>query len=95
MDRHDIRPRLAEALDIAHGPVDHQVHVQRQVGDLADARDRGQADGKIGNKQAVHYVNMNILGAGLLDPADVPPEIGKIGSQDRGRYTDHENASNT
>ena len=38
---------------------------------------------------------MNILGAGLLDPADVPPEIGKIGSQDRGRYTDHENASNT
>ncbi len=78
MDGHDVRASLTEALGIAHGAVDHQMHVERQIRHLADTGQNGQSDRNIGNKQAVHNVNMYILGARLLDRTDLAFQICKI-----------------
>ena len=44
MDGHDVRASLTKALGIAHGAVDHQMHVERQIRHLADAGQNGQSD---------------------------------------------------
>ncbi len=48
-------------------PLDHQVNVQRQGGDRPDGLHNGRADGEVGHKLAIHHVDMNPIGAGLVD----------------------------
>ena len=60
----DVRAGVAELLHIAHGTLDHQVDIQRQVGGGADGLDHRDADGDIGHEQAVHHVHMDVVGGG-------------------------------
>lgn len=56
--------------------LDHQMHVDRQVGDFADALDDGLADGQIRHEMVVHHVHVNHVGIG--DLFEVPLKIAEI-----------------
>ena len=78
MDGQDICARFAEVVHIANRAVDHQMHVQRKLGDFPDCGDNRNSNGNIGNKFAVHHVNMNIVGARGRQGADVALEVDKV-----------------
>ena len=78
MDGQVIRSGLAELLHIPDGPVDHQVHVQGQGSDPPQGCHHGNADGDIGDEQAVHHVHMNPVGAAFCDGLHAGLQIGKI-----------------
>ena len=87
MAGNDVRSGVAELVHIPHGPIDHQVHVQRQLCHGTDALDYRNANGDIGHEQAVHHVHMDVIGGGNC--FNVPAQVGKIRGQDRGRDFDH------
>jgi hypothetical protein len=43
-----------------------------------------RADGEVGHEMAVHHVDVDPVGAGLVDRAHFLAEPGEIGGQDRG-----------
>ena len=79
---------IAELLHIPHGTVDHQVDVQRQIRHRADALYHRDADGDIGDEQAVHDVHVDIVGVG--DALDVTAQMGEVGGEDGGGDLDHD-----
>lgn len=87
MDREQVGPGLGESLHIAHRLVDHQVHVQKQVGAFADGLHHRHADGEVGYEAAVHHVHVEHVGAG--HPGDIPLQIHKISGEDGGRDFNH------
>ena len=62
--------------------LDHQVHVDRQVGDLADALDDGLAKGEVRHEVVVHHVDMHEVGVG--DGLEVAFEVAEISGKDAG-----------
>ena len=64
------------------GVLDHQVHVDRQVGDLADALDDGLAKGEVRHEVVVHHVDMHEVGVG--DGLEVAFEVAEISGKDAG-----------
>ena len=95
MNRQDVCARLAEFIYIAKRAVDHQVHVQGQLGNFPDGSHDRNSDRNIGNKFAVHHVNMNIIGSRGRKRADVALEIDKVCGQNGRGYLDHRIASDT
>ena len=84
---------LDEILHIPDGPVNHQMDVQGQVGHRPQGLNHGDADGDVGNENAVHYGHMDPIGAVFLDIVDVTLQIRKIRRQDgRGKLC-HKKAS--
>ncbi len=70
---------LDERLEIAIRRLDHQVHVERQTGDLADGLDDQRAKGDVGHEVPVHDVEVQQIRAAALDLADVLGEMGEVG----------------
>ena len=60
----EIRARVAELIDIALRLHDHQVYINGQRRALADRLEHGDTDADIGDKAAVHYIEMDIVGGG-------------------------------
>ena len=89
MDRHDVGAGVAELLHVPHRLHDHQVHIQGQGGGGADGLHHGDADGDVGDEQAVHHVHMDVIRGG--DAADIPLQVGKVGGKNRRRDLDHKN----
>ena len=78
MDVHKIRPRLAEALNIAQGPLDHEVHVKKHICRLPQGFEHRQADRDVRNEQSVHDVNMQPVRPGCLDFSRFGTQFAKI-----------------
>ena len=70
VDREQVGPRLGEGLDVAHRLFDHQVDVQKHVRVLPDGLEYRNADGDVGDKRAVHHIDMEVVGGGY--PLDIP-----------------------
>ena len=81
---------LAEALCVAQGAVDHQMHVQRQRADAGNGLHHRQPDREIGNKQPVHDVYVDVVCPGGAERADIPLQIDEIGGQNGRRDLNHE-----
>ena len=88
MDRHQVRPSVAELLHVPDGLGDHQVYVQGQLRGGPDGLHHRDADGDVGDKHPVHHVHMDVVGGG--DAMDIPLQIRKIGGEDGRRDFDHE-----
>ena len=78
MDGQNVASRLTEIVHIADGTVDHQVNVQRKLGDLADGGNHRDTDGDIGNKKPIHHVYMDVIRTGGGQSADITLQIHKI-----------------
>ena len=89
VDCDDVRPGLAEFLYIADRSIDHQMNVQRQIGDAPDRSDDGHTNGDIRDKCAVHHVHVDIVRTGLCQGVNIPLQIDKICRENRGSELNH------
>ena len=78
MDGQPVGTGLNKLLHIANGTVDHQVHIQRQIGNRTQGLYHGNADGNIGYENTVHNVHMDPVGTIALQVVDIPFQICKI-----------------
>ena len=76
---------LGEGLQIGIGRRDHQMGVEDLFAVRAHRLDDVGAVGNVGHEMAVHHVEMDPVGAGRVDGADLFAQLGKIRSQDRRR----------
>ena len=88
MKREQIRARIQEGIRVAPGVVDHQVDVQRTAGHLLDRSHHRRSEGQVGHEVPVHHVQVQPIGPGLLDPAHLFSETGKVCGQQRWGNTD-------
>ena len=88
VDRHQVRPGVAEPLHIAHRLGDHQMYVQGEGRDGPDGPHHRDADGDVGDKDAVHHVHVDVVGGG--DALDVPLQIREIGGEYGRRDFNHD-----
>ena len=65
----DVGAGVAEGLDVRIDRRNHQMHVERQLRVRADRLHHARADRDVGHEVAVHDIDMDHVGAGLLDRA--------------------------
>ena len=73
---------LGEGGDEGVGVLDHQVAVERQLGDGAQGLDHGRAEGDVGDKVAVHDIDVDDGAAAALGRGDFVGEMGEVGGED-------------
>ena len=81
----DVGAGLGEGFEVGIARRDHQVHVERLLGNRPDRLHHVGADGDIGHEVPVHHVDMDPVGAGGFDCADFIAQFGEIGRQNRRR----------
>ena len=79
---------FGKRLKIAFGLDDHQVHIERLRGRAAHGIDDRGAERDVRHEPAVHDVDVDPIGAGLIDRANFLAEPPQIGGKDGGR--DHD-----
>ena len=77
-------PAADEGLDEVVGGRGHQVGVEGDLGVFAHAGDDGRTEGEVGDEVAVHDVQVEEVGAGVLDVADFGGESGEVGGEEGG-----------
>ena len=82
-------PASAKAANEIIGVIDHQVAVERQAGDLAQAGHDGRPDGDVGHKVAVHDVDMDGGAAAALGRRNLVGQVGKVSGQYRRQKLNH------
>ena len=71
-------PGVREGIDVAFGPFDHKMHVQRERRRFSDSSHHVRADGDVGHEMAVHYVYVNPVGPSTLDSFDLLGEPAEV-----------------
>ena len=74
---------LGERLQIGVARRDHQMDVEDLVGMRPQRLHDVGADGDIGHKVAVHDIDMDPVGPGHIDRADLFTQFGEVGGQNR------------
>ena len=69
--------------------LDHQVAVERKLGDGAERFDHRGAKGDVGDEVAVHHVDVEDGGAATSGCGNVVGEVGKVRGEDGGCEFDH------
>ena len=68
---------------------DHEVDVEDQFGGLADGLHEGRTQSEVGDKMAVHHINVKHGGPTALYVGDVLAQAGKIRREDGGQNLKH------
>ena len=76
-----VRARLDKSVYVADGIVDHEMYVKDQLGGLADGRNQLGTKADVGNKRAVHNVQMQISSSRILNLFDFICQMRVIGGQ--------------
>ncbi len=79
----DVGASFGEGLDEGIARRDHQMHVEDLLRVWAERRDDVGADGDVRHEMPVHHVDMDPVGARLVDRAHLLAEPREIGRQDR------------
>ena len=79
MRRDDIGAGLHEGFKIGVHRRDHQMHVEGLFRVRPQRLHHGRTDGEIGHVMPVHHIDMNPVGARLVDGANLLAELGEIG----------------
>ena len=85
MHRDDVGTGLGEGFEIGIARRDHQMHVKQLVAVRTQRLHDIRADGDVGHEMAIHHVDMDPVGPGLVDRAHLGAEIGEVGGEDRWR----------
>ena len=80
-----VAARIDEFVDVAARLRDHQVRVEGQARDAAERLDGSRAEGQVRHEVAVHDVEMDPVGAGLLASPDGGAQVREIGVEDARR----------
>ena len=85
MDGNPVGTGFGEGGDELIGIFDHQMAIEGNAGKrLAERSDYGRADGDVGDKVAVHDVEMEDGAAAIESGAGVDGKLGEVGGEDRG-----------
>ena len=84
MDGDDVGAGLGEGVEEGVDRRDHQMDVERLGRVRAERLHHRRADGDVRDEMAVHDVDVDPVGAGLVDRAHLLAEPREIGGQDRG-----------
>ena len=84
MDGDDVGAGLGEGVEERVDRRDHQMDVERLGGVRAERLHHRRADREVGHEMAVHHVDVDPVGAGLVDRAHFLAEPGEVGGEDRG-----------
>ena len=84
MDGDDVGARLGEGVEEGIDRRDHQMDVERLGGVRPKRLHHRRADREVGHEMAVHHVDVDPVGAGLVDRAHFLAELGEVGGEDRG-----------
>ena len=79
----DVGAGLGEGLEIGVARRDHQMHVERLLGVGPDRLHDVRPDRDVRHEVAVHDVDMDPVGAGGIDGADLLAELREIRGEDR------------
>ena len=82
VDQDVIGAGLDEVVDERIHGGDHQVDVEGQARVRAQAGDDRGAETDVGDEMTVHHVEMEPVGAGGLDGADLLGEAGEVGGEE-------------
>ncbi len=77
---------VAEERDVALWIDDHEVYVERLLGYLLDAFDYGRAERDVGNEDAIHNIDVDEVGFGVVDHFALLSKVTEVGRKDRRRY---------
>ena len=81
----ELAPAFDECFEVARGLRNHQMRIERQPGYLAHRFQHRHADREVRHEMPVHHVEMNQVGAGLFDPANLFAQAREVGGQNRRR----------
>jgi hypothetical protein len=84
MKRQHMRSGARERPGVTHGIGDHQVDVERDPRDLAQALDHRRPQGQVGDEVSVHHVDVQPVRAGALGSRDLLAQAGEVAGEDRG-----------
>ncbi len=73
--RDDVRSGVGEGFKLRLGVLDHQMNVEGRGRNFSERFDDGRTDRNVGDKTAVHHVDVNVIGAGIDDAFNV---LGKV-----------------
>ena len=82
VDADPVSTRLRKLFDEEVRIVDHQVAVERKVGDLAQGLNHRRAHGEIGHKVAIHDVDVDNRAATALGSLDLNGQLREVGRED-------------
>jgi len=82
MNSDDIGPSFAKRGDIGIDGSDHQVHVERFYAVWPERLHHAGADRQIRHEMTVHNVDMNVVGASLVDCSDLFTKSGEVMMRD-------------
>ena len=85
MHRDVIAAGLGEGLEIGIARRNHQMRVEDLLGVRPHRLDDIGAVGNVGDEMPVHHIEMDPVGAGRIDGADLFAQPGEIRRQDRRR----------
>ena len=77
-------PGFGEGVEERIDRRDHQVNVERLLGVRPKRLHDTGADGEVGHEMAVHDVDVDPVGPGLIDRAHFLAEPGEVGGEDGG-----------
>ena len=73
--------------------IKRSVDIEDEVRYLTQSRNDGETHGQIGNKVAIHNINVNVLSACSFQTVDVAFHISEVSREDRRRNFDHKKTS--
>jgi hypothetical protein len=82
--RDDVGPGVGECLNIFLGFDDHEVDINHLLGRCADCFHDRRANRDVGHETAVHDIDVNPVGACLVDRLDFSLKTAKISGKDGG-----------
>ena len=88
MDGDDVCTRRHEIGDQVIDGGDHEVDVENLFAVRAQAFDDRRAEGEVGHEMAVHHVDMDVIGSGLVNRPHLFAQLRKIGGEDGGGDAD-------
>src|ERR1017187_9785647 len=89
LDGDQIGASLGEGGDEGVGVLDHQVAVERELGDRPQRLDHGRAEGDVGDEVAVHDVDVDDGAAATLGRGNLVGEVGEVRGEDGEAEVDH------
>ena len=82
MDGDDVGPGLGECVEERVDRRNHQMHVERLCGVRPERLHHARADGDVGHEMAIHHVDVDPVGARLVDRAHFLAQLGEVGGKD-------------
>ena len=79
----DVGAGVGKRLEIGIAWRDHQMHVEHFLGVRAQRLHHAGADRDIRNEMPIHHVDVDPIGAGVIDRAYLFAELGEVGGQNR------------